>query len=79
VRKFSATVAYPFESLDRATSALRGALRGKMRPHDRPDWSTLEVTGPDKRVDAPGKDMVRIPRQCRVPEGRLATTPPSAR
>ena len=54
VRKYSATVAYPFASADAATSALRGALRNRMTNDQRPDWATLNVTGPEERVDARG-------------------------
>lgn len=54
VRKYSATVAYPFASVDGATSALRGALRNRMTSDQRPDWGTFHVTGPEERVDARG-------------------------
>lgn len=55
MRKYSATVAYPTASVGAATSALRGALRLRMTGNQRPDWATLEVAGPDERVDARGK------------------------
>jgi hypothetical protein len=55
VRKYSATVAYPVASIAGATSALRGALSRSMPMGHRPDWATLEVTGPQERVDARGR------------------------
>jgi hypothetical protein len=55
VRKYSATVAYPVVSIAGATSALRGALTLKIPMGHRPDWATLEVNGPQERVDSRGR------------------------
>ncbi|MGY1761634.1 hypothetical protein ACI79G_10000 [Geodermatophilus sp. SYSU D00779] len=35
---------------------LRAALREQAGPHDRLDWATLTVTGPDVTQDARGRD-----------------------
>lgn len=51
---YRATVAYPRANAEAATAALRGALRLKIPSHRSPDWSTLEVAGPEEHVDARG-------------------------
>lgn len=55
MRTYHATVAYPYDNAERATSALRGALRVKMPTDQTPDWSTLEVAGPKKLIDQRGR------------------------
>ena len=54
VQTFRATVAYPYDNQDHATAALRGALRLKVPAEPGPDWSTLQVTGPEELIDARG-------------------------
>lgn len=52
---YRATAVYPYDNAERATSAFRGALRLQIPSDQAPDWSTLQVTGPEKRVDARGR------------------------
>jgi hypothetical protein len=55
---FEATTALPYPHLDRATAGLRGELRQQLLAAgdvDRPDWSTLTVTGPQEFADARGQ------------------------
>ncbi len=56
VPTFAATTALPYPHLDRATAGLRAALRQQAGLHDRLDWATLAVAGPDVTQDPRGRD-----------------------
>ena len=55
VPTYTATAAYPHDNAERATSALRGALRQQVPIDKCIDWTTLEVSGPFTVPDGLGR------------------------
>lgn len=56
--RFEATTAQLYPHAGRATAALRGELRRQMAERgltEPPDWSTLEISGPDTFTDLTGR------------------------
>ena len=52
---YRAVTALPYEHLERATAGLRAELRHQATVGGgQPDWSTFDVTGPERAPDARG-------------------------
>jgi hypothetical protein len=66
VPTFAATTALPYPHLDRATAGLRAALRQQAGLHNRLDWATLAVTGPDVTQDPRGRDWFEYRAEVRT-------------
>jgi hypothetical protein len=58
--EYRATVALPYDDLERASSDLRRELQYALALADqRADWSTLDLTGPTRATGASGRTWFR--------------------
>ncbi len=75
--QFTATAAYPYEHLERATAGLRAELRRQLLAADvdvTPRWETFTVTGPSVFADLRGRTWYesRASVESRRPFDRVA-------